>query len=208
MKEQLERDKRILDKAIILCNERGWYGLRDEIGVYDNELEDELKALNTKEQREFKNKDFHVKVWQDSEKIGIVTVWIREGFERYYDFSLDKQGIWFKRSMETWIYRNKKSLPNFGMDTLTCEVVKTPDMLSYSDIVTGLEKAHKLSSEVTIYDVIKECEGVTDKHKLRKILDKYERYDDEGNARQLGYKWLEIPYSFIQDFKVRLKDNE
>lgn len=154
MKEQLERDIELLDEASECVKAVSSFHDREDLKKFVSILQCiiyEITPRDTKEQREFKNKDFHVKVWQDSEKIGIETVWIREGFK--YQERID-----ITRNAETTMY--DMVYPVFGGRRLKDEILLSDCGYSYSDIVTELEKAHKLSSEVTIYDVIKECDWV------------------------------------------------
>lgn len=206
MKEQLERDIDTLKKADSIIAELKDKGIIDRDLYLDCDIERVIsivKALNTKEEREFQNKDFHVKVWQDSEKIGIETVWIREGFE-YQDM------IDITSQSETTIY--EMVYPVFALRKLKDEILKSECRHSYSDIVTELEKADKLSREVTIWDAIKECEGVTDRDQLFEILYRYEidlRDNGDWQCMSENVCYLDNPHTFIDDgYQLRLKEGE
>lgn len=178
-------------------------------------LKNRLGALKhkgkVKEQREFKNKDFHVKVWQDSERIGIETVWIREGY-----FYATMGGIEINHGKRTVLYPDE--LPLIGMSNCVSVMLKSEIIgYSYSDIVTELEKAHKLSRVVSIWDVIEECEGVTEADKLIEVLGKYEinlsnkynRYSDEWFELVEHKEVISDPVSFVyRGYQLRLKEQK
>ena len=80
---------------------------------------------------------------------------------------------------------------------------------TYSDIVTELEKAHKLSSEVTIWDVMLTLDDTKNITDLFKELSKYEY----KRIAPLECEWSSMKFVEIEniinepdDYQLRLKD--
>lgn len=210
MKEQLERDIETLMKAD--CIQKEYCLERHSIPNAIVELSKKLKFLQKlqKEQREFKNKDFHVKVWQDSEKIGIETVWIREGYEYDSMGGNNLNSLRIIRGASTGLFPYYP--PDFGLTETTYSIAKDNTKVPFELIVTELEKADKLSKEVTIWDVIEECKGVTGKGEMTAILDKYEmKYARQYDWRPLSKNVhiLDQPLNFTaKGHQLRLKEQK
>lgn len=134
-----------------------------------------LESINKSEisriEREFKNEDFHIKVWETEEEIGAETIFVREGFRK-------RGGIGIEKKFNTLFFCT--CLPDFGMKNTTRKIKKSKiEGYTFQDIIEDLEKAHNKSlkahsKEVTIKDVIKELGNVDTVTERLEILSKYE----------------------------------
>lgn len=213
MKEQLEMDidklNDVLEASYEVSNSfscKAYVDIkriaREQIEYLEELLEKTIKEQSY-EERIFDNPNFKVKVWQDNERIGIKTMFIRERFEYVSNRRWDNNyaGIricagWRTRLLEY-------TMPDFGLESATHSMLKNEANVFYSDIVKELEIAHAKSMEAdktTIYDVIKECEGITDKDEMLRTLDKYElkyKNRDFWNTLMNNVQALSNPIGFI-----------
>lgn len=203
-RKQIERDyKKVAEKLMdLLCL------ITSKTVSEIAEIIKEVTEKDTKEQREFKNKDFHVVVWEDSERIGIETKWIKEGFGYRNDFGNNLFHIDNQWKTDLPLANNVWFGVNKGITS--CIRDKECIAVSYTDIVKELEKADKLSREVSIRDVIEECKGVTDPNRLAQIISKYEFKDFTNNWVDFdrhSVEWLDTPIEFIYNgHQLRLKE--
>lgn len=141
-------------------------------------LESINKCEISRTEREFKNEDFHIKVWETDDEIGGRTFFVREEFLYRSKKTLDSMPMSILSSIETKMC--SFHLPDFGMARLTSGIKKSKIKgYTFQDIVKALETAHNESLEahskkVTIEDVIKELESVDTVEERWEILDKYE----------------------------------
>lgn len=110
-------------------------------GLLINHL-DNLTKPKIINEREFKNDNFHIRVWETEKKIGAETIWIKEGFE--YNTAkhghIDKKEISIKKGSETTIYADSTQ-PFFGSRIKSDQQIKTSVTLTYTDLCKALERA-------------------------------------------------------------------
>lgn len=158
--------------------------IADLLREANKKLENINKSENSRTEKEFKNEDFHIKVWETDDEIGAETIFVRGCFSYSSKKLLNNWSMAIEPFLRTQIYYN--SLPNFGMDT-TIHISKKSGIRGYTfkDIVEELETAHNESlkahsKELTIEDVIKEIKSVDTVTEKWNILGNYE-FNLSGN---------------------------
>lgn len=118
---------------------------------------DKLTKPKIINEREFKNDNFHIKVWETEDKIGAETVWIREGFKYNLDSYVRSLKVTIMDKGAT-VHNNK--YPFFGLDWKTFETNKEDTSLNFTDLCKALERAEQETTELTYETVVKELEGL------------------------------------------------
>lgn len=150
---------------------------------------DNLTTPKIINEREFKNDNFHIKVWETEDHIGAETVWIKEGFDYDCEIGIDKN---YTQAF-TSNYRANE-IADFGLNTIGAELQAHKEEIKYSftDLCKALERAEQETSELTYDTVVKELEGL-EGEELFNAMGKYQ-YDYVG----INSGWDNLNY--IDDF--------
>lgn len=149
-RKQIERDIAVLREAKTICITRGNGNFESAVEFKELEfkLMNQLQATE-RTQREFKNKNFNLIVWEDGKRIGVETKWIKEGFQYLGEIWRNEyMGIRIHSFYTTKLLHG--AMPDFGIGNSCTSATISKDLIkdniyTYTDIVKELEKADKLS---------------------------------------------------------------